>query len=139
MDLPEPAHIDPDIDAPQRVRASPLGAGSLILVARELTGLSQSQLARRVGTSQSALAALESGNRLPSVRTLLRIACAADFELVIGLRLPGGNDPDPAVLRQQGFALVGTLHPNDEDGLADFVTLREPSVFEGPGASPYRS
>ena len=31
-----------------------------------------------------------------------------------------------------GFALIGTLHLNPEDGLADFTVLREPSVFEGP-------
>lgn len=30
-----------------------------------------------------------------------------------------------------GFALVGTLHLNEQDGLADFVVLREPTVFEG--------
>ncbi len=70
---------------------------------------------------------------MPSVRTLLRVASATDLELVVGLRRPGSPRPDPAVLERQGFALIGTLHPNPEDGLADFLVLREPSVFEGPG------
>jgi hypothetical protein len=41
--------------------------------------------------------------------------------------------PDPEVLRALGFDLIGTLRPNPEDGLADFVVLREPTPFEGPG------
>lgn len=53
---------------------SALGAGFLILVVRELTGLSQRRLASRIGTSQSTLATLESGNRMPTVRTLMRVA-----------------------------------------------------------------
>lgn len=62
----------------------------------------------------------------------MRIAHAARFELVIGLRRPGAPGPDPKALSAQGFDLIGTLRPNPEDGLADFVVLREPSPFEGP-------
>jgi transcriptional regulator with XRE-family HTH domain len=111
---------------------SPLGAGFLILVTRELSGLSQRQLAARTNTSQPNLATLETGNRMPTVRTLMRIADASGFELVIGLRRPDAPSPDPDVLRAQGFDLVGTLTANPQDGLADFVVLREPSPFEGP-------
>jgi len=71
---------------PKTAQASSLGAGHLILVARELTGLSQRKLAARAGTSQPALAKLETGNGLPSIRTLLRIAEAAGFELVLARR-----------------------------------------------------
>lgn len=113
-------------------RPSPLGAGFLILVARELTGMSQRRLANAVGTSQPALARIETGAGLPALRTLLRIAAAAELDLVIGLRGRGAPSADPEVLEQQGFALVGTLHPNPEDGLADFVVLREPHPWEGP-------
>jgi transcriptional regulator with XRE-family HTH domain len=112
--------------------ASPLGAGYLILVVRELNGLSQRDLARAIGTSQPSLATLETGNRTPTIRTLMRIADAGRFELVIGLRRPNAPRPDPKALRAQGFDLIGTLQPNLEDGLADFVVLREPSPFEGP-------
>ena len=51
---------------------------------------------------------------------------------MIGLRHPNAPTPDPDVLHAEGFDLVGTLQPNAEDGLADFVVLREPSPFEGP-------
>ena len=46
---------------PKTAQASSLGAGYLILVARELTGLSQRKLAAKAGTSQPALAKLETG------------------------------------------------------------------------------
>jgi transcriptional regulator with XRE-family HTH domain len=108
---------------------SPLGAGYLVLVARELTGLSQRRLARRVGTSQPSLAKIESGSRIPTVRTLLRVAEAAGFELVPGLI---GTDEDPPLPDELGaFALLGVVRPDPADDLADFVVLREPSVFEG--------
>jgi transcriptional regulator with XRE-family HTH domain len=46
-------------------------------------GISQDELARRVGTSASAIARLESGQHHPSVETLRRVAGAMDRELVI--------------------------------------------------------
>lgn len=113
-------------------RSSPhaIGAGFLILVARELTGTSQRRLANRVGTSQPTLARIETGNRTPTVRTLLRVARAAGFELVLGLRRPDARLPPQRTL--DAFVLIGTLHLNEDDGLADFVVYREPSPLEGP-------
>jgi ribosome-binding protein aMBF1 (putative translation factor) len=52
---------------------------------REL-GLSQSELAELVETTQSAVARLESGGRPPRIDTLLRIATALDCELVVELQ-----------------------------------------------------
>ena len=52
---------------------------------REL-GLSQHELAALTGTTQSAIARLESGQRPPRIDTLLRIASALDAELVVELR-----------------------------------------------------
>lgn len=139
VDLPEELDIATGIRAfleiPPPLQAtgpSPLGAGHLILVARELTGLSQRALAARVRTTQATVARLETGNAIPRLRTLLRIAEAAGFHLVLGLRRPDAPQPDPAHLRAQGFDFVGTLRANLEDGLADFVVLREPGPAEGP-------
>jgi DNA-binding XRE family transcriptional regulator len=52
---------------------------------REL-GLSQQQLAELTGTTQSAIARLESGGRPPRIDTLLRITNALDCELEVQLR-----------------------------------------------------
>ena len=134
VDLSGAADTDLRIGTP-RIEApppSPLGAGYLILVVRELSGLSQRQLAARTDASQPNLATLETGNRIPSVRTLMRVADAAGFELVIGLRRPEAPTPDPDVLHAEGLDLLGSLKANPQDDLADFVVLREPSPFEGP-------
>jgi len=48
-------------------------------------GLSQRELAALVGTTQSAIARLESGGRPPRIDTLLRIADALDCELRVSL------------------------------------------------------
>jgi DNA-binding XRE family transcriptional regulator len=48
--------------------------------------LSQAELAQLVGTTQSAIARLESGGRPPRIDTLLRIADALDCELQVDLK-----------------------------------------------------
>ena len=48
--------------------------------------LSQAELAELCGTTQSAIARLESGERPPRIDTLLRIANALDCELEVELR-----------------------------------------------------
>ncbi|HUY27778.1 MAG TPA: helix-turn-helix transcriptional regulator [Candidatus Binataceae bacterium] len=57
-----------------------------LIAARVRAGLTQAQLARRMGTTQSAIARLESGVRLPSVKTLLRFAKATSSRPVLKLR-----------------------------------------------------
>ncbi|HEX5467514.1 MAG TPA: helix-turn-helix transcriptional regulator [Gaiellaceae bacterium] len=58
---------------------------------RRERGLSQADLAKLVGTTQSAIARLESGGRPPRIDTLLRIANALDSDLHVELldREPG--------------------------------------------------
>ena len=51
---------------------------------REKRGLSQRELAERLGTTQSAVARLEAGNVSPSLPTLDRVAEALGVELVVG-------------------------------------------------------
>ena len=47
-----------------------------IIAARAAQGLTQAELATRMGTSQSYIARLESGRVLPSMRTWQRLAAA---------------------------------------------------------------
>src|SRR3979409_2762568 len=51
--------------------------------ARRRAGLSQAELARRMKTTQSTVARLESGRGQPSTRTLLRFAKATGHRLKI--------------------------------------------------------
>jgi transcriptional regulator with XRE-family HTH domain len=53
---------------------------------RKARGLSQRELAELTGTTQSAIARLESGGRPPRIDTLLRIADALDCTLVVELQ-----------------------------------------------------
>jgi transcriptional regulator with XRE-family HTH domain len=53
---------------------------------RRALGLSQAELAELTGTTQSAIARLESGGRPPRIDTLMRIAGALDCELKVELR-----------------------------------------------------
>ena len=53
---------------------------------RHARGLSQAELAGLCGTTQSAIARLESGGRPPRIDTLLRVANALDCNLFVELR-----------------------------------------------------
>jgi ribosome-binding protein aMBF1 (putative translation factor) len=57
----------------------------LVIGARAHADLSQAELAERMGTSQSAIARLESGRVKPSTRTLEKLAAATGTRLRIVL------------------------------------------------------
>lgn len=66
--------------------ANALTAGAMIHQARRKAGLSQVELGRRAGVTQSVISAYESGRRQPSMPTFAGLIEAAGFELVIELR-----------------------------------------------------
>jgi len=49
-------------------------------------GLTQSELARRIGIRQPAVARLEAGEHMPTIKTLLRIAEALDIEILLDIK-----------------------------------------------------
>jgi predicted transcriptional regulator len=59
-----------------------------LIEARAKAKLSQAEVARRIGTTQSAIARLEGGRVSPSVSTLRRYAEATGTRLEIRLRTP---------------------------------------------------
>jgi transcriptional regulator with XRE-family HTH domain len=61
-------------------------AATTVRSARARAGISLRELARRAGTSHSALVAYEAGRTDPSVATLARIVEAAGFALDVQLR-----------------------------------------------------
>jgi ribosome-binding protein aMBF1 (putative translation factor) len=54
-----------------------------LIKARAHSGLTQEEIARRMGTTQSVVARLESGKSMPSTRTLKKYAEATGTRLVI--------------------------------------------------------
>ena len=65
----------------------------LVIKHRFELGLSQKELARRVGTSHSAISRIESGRHQTSVATLQRVARALGLRLVLGFE--SGPDDKP--------------------------------------------
>lgn len=57
----------------------------LIKLARKRAGLTQAELAQRAGTTQSAVARWEAGDRDPGFETLQRLVRACDLELSVSL------------------------------------------------------
>lgn len=62
------------------MRSSAL-SGAILRDARLHAGLTQRELARRAGTSQSVIARIERGHSDPSTATLARLVTAAGFDL----------------------------------------------------------
>ena len=60
--------------------------GERIHAAREAAGLSQRELARRMGTSQAAIDRLESGGVGATLTTLQRVATALGLEVNVELK-----------------------------------------------------
>lgn len=56
--------------------------GSNIRMVRNAIGISQTELANRVGSDKSAISRYENGTQRPSLETLMRIADALDVDLV---------------------------------------------------------
>jgi uncharacterized protein len=58
--------------------------GQALTAARQQEGLTQAQLAERIGTTQAAITRLEKGRFRPAVRTLERLAAALGVTFEIG-------------------------------------------------------
>jgi transcriptional regulator with XRE-family HTH domain len=79
-----------------------LDAASLIRHARGLAGLSQTDLAEQLDTTQSAVSRWESGREEPRRARLAEILEACGFRAMLFLEpLDGSDDVDRAQLRQQ--------------------------------------
>jgi transcriptional regulator with XRE-family HTH domain len=57
-----------------------------VIEARKAAGLTQQELAQKMGTTQPVVARLEAGNTRPSLRTLERLAEATGLRLVIAFQ-----------------------------------------------------
>jgi DNA-binding transcriptional regulator YiaG len=79
------ALANPEVRAEYEALAPEFEISAELLQARLRAGLSQTELARRMHTSQSTIARLESGQTLPSTKTLLRYARATGSKIQVRL------------------------------------------------------
>lgn len=76
---------DPEVKKEYEALAPEFEISAELRRARLRAGLSQAELAARMRTSQSAVARLESGQTLPSTKTLLRFAEATESKIHLRL------------------------------------------------------
>jgi ribosome-binding protein aMBF1 (putative translation factor) len=75
---------DPEYRAAQARLAPYEGIARFVIMRRTELGLTQEQLADRMGTSHSAISRIESGQHRTSVATLERLAQALEVRFVMG-------------------------------------------------------
>ena len=84
-DLKNELLADPAVKAEYDALSAQYALAHEFIAARSRAGLSQSQLAEKMQTTQSTIARLESGKGLPSMRTLKRFAEATGSRAVVKL------------------------------------------------------
>ena len=77
---------DPEFMAKYDALADEFAIAHELIAARTRAGMSQDDVAQRMGTTQSVVARLESGKRPPSLRTMQRYAHAVNGQLVLHIR-----------------------------------------------------
>ena len=94
--------------------------GRRIAQFREERGLSQSALAKQMGTSQSAISQIESGERNPSFETLRQIAKALSVTPAL---LVGADVEQLEAHELAHFRLLRTLAPEAQQELQQFAAF----------------
>lgn len=82
-----------------------MDSATIILRARQRSGLSQRELASRAGTSAAAVCLYESGQRTPRTDTLTRLTAACGVQLDVFLAVPA----ESIRLEANGRALESVL------------------------------
>jgi transcriptional regulator with XRE-family HTH domain len=80
---------------------SPMTPAALVRQARESAGLTQAELAERLGTTQPVVARLERRNSNPTWMTLVRALNATGHDLKLAPRRPSTVPLDIAQLRER--------------------------------------
>ena len=78
----------------------------LVYRLRSDAGLTQAELAERMGTTQSAIARMEGGGTRPTLETLEKVAGAVGAELVVGVGEHLSENRSIAKLVREGRAVV---------------------------------
>ena len=76
---------DADTRAEYDTQADEFSMARELIAARSRAGLTQGEVAERMGTTQSVVARLESGRRAPSMQTVQRYAQAVGARAVVHL------------------------------------------------------
>jgi transcriptional regulator with XRE-family HTH domain len=92
--------------------------GALVKEARTSAGLTQAELARRAGTTQSAIARLEAGEVSPRWDTVLSLVSAAGARLEITLDVGASRRRDEQ-LAAEPLSIYEETEVTGDDGVVD--------------------
>lgn len=98
--------------------------------ARRRAGLTQAELASRVGTSQATLSAYENGHKQPSVETLGRLLAATGSRLVVEPGRQPVRQPSRSQLARTARSLIDVL------ALAEALPTRHERELRFPRLQP---
>ena len=76
---------DPEFRAEWERTAAARAVSEIVLINRVRKGLTQTALARAIGVRQPVIARVESGEHVPTIETLIKIASALDIEIMVGI------------------------------------------------------
>ena len=105
-DLKKAAPRSPAADAAYADEARIAAFRELVHRLRTEAGLTQADLAERMGTTQSAIARMEGGGTRPTLDTLEKLASAVGADLVVGVGENLSANRSIAKLERDGHAVV---------------------------------
>jgi transcriptional regulator with XRE-family HTH domain len=109
-----------------------MDAAEALHEARGRAGLTQTELARRAGTSQATISAYEHGRKAPSVETLGRLLAAAGTRLTTAPASAPVVRPTRAQLARAGRTLVDVMLLAEALPTRHDVELRFPPLTRSP-------
>jgi transcriptional regulator with XRE-family HTH domain len=102
--------------------------GQLIREARRRAQLTQAELARRTGTTQSGIARWEANRVSPTLETLTEVVRACDLDLVVHLQPNDDHDWTLVEAKQQ---LTAHQRLEDLESMVDLVNEGRAAVRNG--------
>jgi ribosome-binding protein aMBF1 (putative translation factor) len=84
---------DPEFRAEWERLAAARAVAEMVAENRGRKGLTQTALARAIGVRQPVIARIESGDHVPTIETLIKIANALDIEIMVGISPSSRAEP----------------------------------------------
>jgi ribosome-binding protein aMBF1 (putative translation factor) len=84
---------DPGFRAEWERTAAARAVSEIVLINRVRKGMTQTSLARAIGVRQPVIARIESGEHVPTIETLIKIASALDIEIMVGIAPSTRSEP----------------------------------------------
>lgn len=84
---------DPEFRAEWERLAAARAVADVVATNRQRKGITQTALARAIGVRQPVIARVESGEHVPTIETLIKIASALDIEIMVGIAPSTRREP----------------------------------------------